>query len=133
MHMATASIAARKPFRVLLIDDEEQIAKLLNQGLQSPGVEFFFGNADASTGYERACALRPNLILLDLGLPDADGMDVLDRLLHGESESGGSWYSRDSIRMRRRGQKGLAWRLGLSDKASSGWPTRQAGSQNGPP
>jgi DNA-binding NtrC family response regulator len=80
MHMATASIAARKPFRVLLIDDEEQIGKLLNEGLQSPGVEFFSA-PDASTGYERACALRPNLILLDLGLPDADGMELLDRLL----------------------------------------------------
>ena len=64
---------------VLVVDDEIQIRRFLRAGLELDG----FVVQDAETG---ADALRwmtlkpPDLIILDLGLPDMDGGDVLDRL-----------------------------------------------------
>jgi len=64
---------------VLVIDDEMQICKLLNIILSSAGYNIL----EAATGKEglQMAALRPpDIILLDLGLPDVDGKDILQRL-----------------------------------------------------
>lgn len=68
------------PFRVLLVDDDQQLAALLGDALSGPGVSFHSA-PDGRSGCEAALQLKPHLILLDLGLPDADGLVVLDRLL----------------------------------------------------
>ena len=63
----------------LVIDDEVQIRRLLRQGLESRGYEVH----EAETGQLglQACAVhRPDVVLLDLGLPDMDGLAVLKRL-----------------------------------------------------
>ncbi|NOU87865.1 response regulator [Paenibacillus sp. LMG 31460] len=62
--------------KILIIDDEPQIRKLLRVTLTAHGFEA----AEASTGQEgmlQATMVRPDLIVLDLGLPDMTGMEVL--------------------------------------------------------
>ena len=64
---------------VLVIDDEPQIRRLLRVTLEANGYRVF----DASTGAEgiaEAAMRRPDVVLLDLGLPDMDGVEVLRRL-----------------------------------------------------
>src|SRR5258708_34832968 len=63
----------------LVIDDEPQIRRLLRITLEGNGYRVF----DAATGKEgvlQAAQCRPDVILLDLGLPDMDGLEVLKRL-----------------------------------------------------
>ena len=63
----------------LIIDDEPQIRRLLRVTLEANGYRVF----DASTGDEgvvQAAQRRPDVVLLDLGLPDLDGITVLKRL-----------------------------------------------------
>jgi two-component system KDP operon response regulator KdpE len=64
---------------VLVIDDEAQIRRFVRISLKSNGYQVH----EAVTGNEgltQAAALRPDAIILDLGLPDQDGLDVLKQL-----------------------------------------------------
>src|SRR5438874_885416 len=63
----------------LVIDDEPQIRRLLRVTLEANGYQV----VDAPNGQEglvQAAQCRPNVIVLDLGLPDFDGITVLKRL-----------------------------------------------------
>jgi two-component system KDP operon response regulator KdpE len=65
--------------KVLVVDDEPQIRRALRTSLQAHGYEV----ATVGTGEEGvlgAAELAPDLVLLDLGLPDMDGADVIRRL-----------------------------------------------------
>jgi two-component system KDP operon response regulator KdpE len=65
--------------RALIVDDEAAIRRVLQTALKPHGIEVF----EASTGREgiaQAIACRPHFILLDLGLPDGEGLDVLSKL-----------------------------------------------------
>ncbi|MBV9236578.1 MAG: response regulator transcription factor [Xanthobacteraceae bacterium] len=66
------------PLRVLIVDDEPPIRKLLRMGLGTQGYEVI----DATNGKTAldAMANKPDLVILDLGLPDMQGMDLLRRL-----------------------------------------------------
>jgi two-component system KDP operon response regulator KdpE len=67
------------PSRVLVVDDEIQIRRFLRTGFELDG----FAVEEAETGAEalRGVALKPaDLVILDLGLPDMDGGEVLERL-----------------------------------------------------
>jgi two-component system, OmpR family, KDP operon response regulator KdpE len=65
--------------RVLIIDDEVAIRKFLRTVLSSE--EFLLYEAEnAHTGLSLTAAVRPDVILLDLGLPDLDGLEVIKRI-----------------------------------------------------
>ena len=64
---------------VLVVDDEIQIRRLLRVSLDANGYRVH----EAVTGQDglvQATMLKPDVIVLDLGLPDMDGLDVLRRL-----------------------------------------------------
>jgi two-component system KDP operon response regulator KdpE len=63
------------PVRILVVDDEPPIRRLLRTGLGSQGFDVAEA-ADARTA-EAAIARNPDLVLLDLGLPDVSGHDLL--------------------------------------------------------
>ncbi len=62
--------------RVLIVEDEATIAIPLAEGLAREG----FDVSRASTGSEALAADEPDIVLLDLRLPDMDGLDVCRRL-----------------------------------------------------
>jgi two-component system KDP operon response regulator KdpE len=63
------------PVRILVVDDEPPIRKLLRMGLTAHGYEVL----DATNGKTalELLAEKPNLVILDLGLPDIDGLKLL--------------------------------------------------------
>ena len=65
--------------RVLVVDDEPQILRALRINLRVRGYEV---DTAASAGQALAAAGRhpPDLVILDLGLPDVDGMEVIGGL-----------------------------------------------------
>jgi two-component system KDP operon response regulator KdpE len=72
------------PLKVLVVDDEPPIRKLLRMGLGSQGYEVLEAS-NGKTGLE-LLAQQPGLVILDLGLPDIDGLDVLQTMrLRNES------------------------------------------------
>ena len=71
------------PVKVLVIDDEPPIRRLLRLGMATQGYEAL----EASSGKAglELLAQNPDLIILDLGLPDIDGLDLL-RMIRGRNE-----------------------------------------------
>lgn len=72
-------MSEEKPTVALIIDDEVQIRRLLRLTLEAHGYKVF----EAATGQEgllEAAQRRPEIVLLDLGLPDLDGVTILKRL-----------------------------------------------------
>lgn len=65
--------------RVLIIDDETQIRRLLRVTLEGAGFEVHEADT-GQLGLTEAASLHPEGIILDLGLPDADGKEILRRL-----------------------------------------------------
>src|SRR5579883_2399305 len=63
------------PARVLVVDDERPIRKLLRTGLATQGYEILEA-PDGKAALE-LLAQKPDLIILDLGLPDIQGLDLL--------------------------------------------------------
>ena len=67
------------PVRVLVVDDEPAIRRLLKTSLTAEGYEV----VEAATGEEGLAVfgrLRVDLVLLDLGLPDIEGREVITRI-----------------------------------------------------
>ncbi|WP_266180796.1 response regulator [Dyella humicola] len=64
---------------VLVIDDEAQIRKFLDIGLRAEGYEVLLA-ANGADGLALAATRSPDLVILDIGLPDREGHDVLAEL-----------------------------------------------------
>jgi two-component system, OmpR family, KDP operon response regulator KdpE len=72
------------PLKVLVVDDEPPIRKLLRMGLTTQGYEIL----DAPNGKTALELLeqKPDLVILDLGLPDIQGLELL-RMIRARNES----------------------------------------------
>ena len=67
---------------ILVIDDEAPIRRLLRTGLATQGFDVFEA-ASAAEGRALLARVKPDLLVLDLGLPDADGLDLLRAMRSG--------------------------------------------------
>ena len=67
------------PTTILVIDDEAQIRRLLKIALEAAEFRVSMA-ATAAEGLQQVAMARPELVILDLGLPDEDGMEVLRKL-----------------------------------------------------
>jgi two-component system KDP operon response regulator KdpE len=65
--------------RILMIEDEAQMRRFLRASLSHAGYQLIEAET-ASDGLVQAAAQNPDLVLLDLGLPDLDGLLVTERL-----------------------------------------------------
>jgi DNA-binding response OmpR family regulator len=65
--------------RILIIEDEREIARLVELHLRDGGFEVTVAH-DATTGLAEARSRPPDLVILDLMLPDLDGLEVCRRL-----------------------------------------------------
>ncbi|MDQ7092962.1 response regulator [Desulfosporosinus sp. PR] len=65
--------------QILIIDDEPQIQRLLKVSLSVHGYEVYEAS-NAREGLVTMNQVKPDLIILDLGLPDSDGIDVLTKV-----------------------------------------------------
>ncbi|RYP83725.1 response regulator transcription factor, partial [Nocardioides guangzhouensis] len=62
-------------YKVLVVDDEPALARALQINLKAAGWDVV--TAADGAGALSAMATRPDVVLLDLGLPDMDGTDVI--------------------------------------------------------
>ena len=65
--------------RVLVIDDEIQIRRLLRISLEKQGYDVYEAET-GKDGVRMVLVAKPDIIILDLGLPDRDGLSVLTEL-----------------------------------------------------
>ena len=71
--------ASDRPVRVLVVEDDSEIAHVLQRSLRLDGYEVKLA-ADGVQALDEAHAFLPDIIVLDLGLPRLDGIDVARRL-----------------------------------------------------
>jgi two-component system copper resistance phosphate regulon response regulator CusR len=65
--------------RILIVEDEPRISSFIAKGLKANGFTPTVA-PDGMTGFDYAMTAEFDLVILDIGLPDIDGFDVLDRL-----------------------------------------------------
>ncbi|MEP6954113.1 MAG: response regulator transcription factor [Solirubrobacteraceae bacterium] len=65
--------------RVLVVEDDEEIAQVLQRSLRMEGYEVRLA-FDGEAALDAASAFNPDLVILDLGLPKLDGMEVAKRM-----------------------------------------------------
>ncbi len=65
--------------KILVVDDEENIRKLVNYNLLLDGYDVAMA-VDGKEGLEKAISEKPDLILLDIMMPEIDGLEVCSRL-----------------------------------------------------
>ncbi|MFA5536700.1 MAG: response regulator transcription factor [Bacillota bacterium] len=75
----------QKGARILLVDDEESIKKVVEQALAKEGFQVFYAG-DGIEGWQMFQQEKPDLVILDIMLPEKDGFEVL-RLIRKESET----------------------------------------------
>jgi DNA-binding response OmpR family regulator len=73
-----------RPARVLVVEDDDEIAQALLRSLRMEGYEAR-ASADGETALADAREYVPDIVILDLGLPRLDGVDVA-RVLRGEGD-----------------------------------------------
>ncbi len=67
--------------RVLIVEDEKQIRRFVRTALEGEGCRVFEADTSA-TGLIEAGTCQPDLVMLDLGLPDGNGVDFIRELRH---------------------------------------------------
>jgi two-component system OmpR family response regulator len=77
--------AAAMPARLLVVDDEATILELLSGSLRLAGFEVMTASSGAEA-VRAAASGRPDLVLLDVMMPDGDGFEALRRIRSGGGE-----------------------------------------------
>jgi two-component system response regulator ResD len=77
------------PSKILLVEDEESLRKVLRDKLEMEGFEVFEAS-DGQMGLDKAMEVKPNLILLDIVMPIMDGLTMATKLREREKEAGQS-------------------------------------------
>jgi len=77
--------ASHRAVRVLVVEDDEDIAQVLQRSLRMEGYEVRLA-FDGEAGLSEAKDFLPDLVILDLGLPRLDGLEVARRLREGEDD-----------------------------------------------
>ena len=73
--------------KILVIDDEPEVLELTKKRLERAGYQVITAS-DGMKGFEDACEQKPNLILLDIMMPEMDGLTVLRKLRAEDSTYG---------------------------------------------
>lgn len=82
--------------RILIVDDSEQWRLFASSKLQSQcGFQVIGQAKDGPEAIAKAQELRPDIILLDIGLPELNGMEVARRLRSSQPESKILFWSAD--------------------------------------
>ncbi len=69
----------RQPTKVLVVEDEPEIRRFLRVSLSDHGYQLIESQTGQS-GLMQAASHHPDLVILDLGLPDIDGIDIIRQL-----------------------------------------------------
>ncbi len=72
-------MTAEQSFRVLIVDDEKTVRRFLKATLHSQGYQIFEAT-NGNEALEASVSSHPDAIILDLGLPDMDGADVIRKI-----------------------------------------------------
>src|SRR5579862_9836251 len=68
-----------RPARVLVVEDDDAISQVLQRSLRMEGYDVRIAT-DGLTALDEAHAFLPDLVILDLGLPKLDGIEVAKRM-----------------------------------------------------
>jgi DNA-binding response OmpR family regulator len=78
------SFTLPKLLKILIVEDEERQMEITRRSLESHGTFQLAFARNAAEAFQRLNQDVPDLMLLDLGLPDCDGLDVCRRLKEEE-------------------------------------------------
>jgi DNA-binding response OmpR family regulator len=84
-HAAEGVPGAERPRRILVVDDEPNIRSFIGRALAAAGYLIGFAGS-GSEGLRHALDEHYDLVILDLVMPDMDGCNVLDQLLHARPD-----------------------------------------------
>ena len=71
------------PRTVLIVDDHAGFRRRARRALEAEGYEVVGEAPDGAAGIEASARLEPDVVLLDVHLPDANGFDIVSRMLAG--------------------------------------------------
>src|SRR5262245_39509966 len=81
MHPGQAGVRIASVSRsVLIVDDHASFRRFARKSLELAGFEVVGEAADGTSGIEETCRLTPDVVLLDVLLPDLSGLEVARRL-----------------------------------------------------
>jgi DNA-binding NarL/FixJ family response regulator len=68
------------PLRILIVDDHSEFRRYARSMLEADGHHVVGEAQDSASAIERTRVLRPDVVLLDVNLPDESGLQIVDRL-----------------------------------------------------
>ncbi len=77
---ALSSVSLDKFPRIAIVDDEPQVRRLIRRILQSQGNYTLFEAVDGKSAIDLILRERPNLVILDLMMPEVDGFTVMETM-----------------------------------------------------
>jgi DNA-binding NarL/FixJ family response regulator len=77
----------RKPISVYLVDDVPELRELIKFGMEEdPGFEIVGEAGDGRTALDGIAQTRPAAVLLDLSMPDMDGLEAIPEIRNGDPD-----------------------------------------------